>query len=67
MDKASYYSYTFNDSSSSVDIVNYEKWERSSRMTPMIIKHGILEAFKGVVSKEITNAKELLVEIEKRF
>ncbi|XP_047342753.1 uncharacterized protein LOC124946230 [Impatiens glandulifera] len=46
---------------------NYEKWERSNRMCLMIIKRGIPEAFRGVVSEDITNAKEFLTEIEKRF
>ena len=36
-------------------------------MSFMIIKHGILETFRGVVSKEISNIKEFLVEIEKRL
>ena len=45
------------DLSSSVDKMNYEKWKRSSRMTLMIIKHDIPEAFRGVVYEEITNAK----------
>ena len=36
-------------------------------MTFMIIKHSISEVFRGVVSEKITNAKEFLIEIEKRF
>ena len=44
--------------SSSVDKVNYEKWDRSSRMTLMIIKWGIPKAFRGAVFEEITNAKK---------
>ena len=55
------------DSSSSVDRVNYEKWERLNHMTLKIIKRGILEAFRGVVYEEITNSKEFLIEIRKRF
>ena len=31
----------------------------------MIIKHGIPEAFRGVVYDEIINAKEFLIKIEK--
>ena len=54
-------------SSSSIDRVNYEKWERSSHMTLMVIKFGILEAFKGAIFEGIINAKEFLVEIEKQF
>ena len=33
----------------------------------MIIKRGIPEAFRGAVSDEITDAKDFLAEIEKRF
>ena len=55
------------DSSSSVDKVNHEKWERSNRMSRMIIKCGILEAFKGAIYEEIIDAKEFLIEIEKRL
>ena len=33
----------------------------------MIIKHGIPEVFKGIVSDDITSAKEFLAKIEKRF
>ena len=47
--------------------MNYKKWKHSSRMTFMIIKHSIPEVFRGVVSEKITNAKEFLIEIEKRF
>ena len=36
-------------------------------MSLMIIKRGILEAFRGAVSEKITKAKEFLAEIEKRF
>ncbi|XP_022859043.1 uncharacterized protein LOC111379841 [Olea europaea var. sylvestris] len=36
-------------------------------MSLIIIKSGILEALRGAISKEITNAKEFLAEIEKRF
>ncbi|CAD5189110.1 unnamed protein product, partial [Musa acuminata subsp. malaccensis] len=45
----------------------YEKWDRSNRMSLMIIKHGIPEAFRGAVSEGITKAKDFLTEIEKRF
>ncbi|CAH9094416.1 unnamed protein product [Cuscuta epithymum] len=33
----------------------------------MIIKRGIPESFRGAVSDEVTNAKDFLFEIEKRF
>ena len=55
------------DLSSSVNRVNHEKWERSNCMSSMIIKRGIPEAFRGAIFEEITNAKEFLIEIEKRF
>ncbi|XP_074562633.1 uncharacterized protein LOC141819180 [Curcuma longa] len=55
------------DSSTSEQRVNYEKWDRSNCMSLMIIKCGMLEAFKGVVSNSVTKAKEYLDEIEKRF
>ncbi|KAK9672915.1 hypothetical protein RND81_12G134500 [Saponaria officinalis] len=55
------------DASSLDDKREFEKWERSNRMSLMIIKRGIPEAFRGAVSDEITDAKEFLVEIEKRF
>ncbi|CAH9051965.1 unnamed protein product [Cuscuta epithymum] len=45
----------------------YEKWDRSNRLSLMIIKRGISESFRGAVSDEVTNAKDFLSEIEKRF
>ncbi|XP_058767217.1 uncharacterized protein LOC131640859 [Vicia villosa] len=36
-------------------------------MSLMIIKCGVPEAFKDTISKEITNAKDSLAKIEKRF
>ena len=45
----------------------YEKWERSNHMSLMIIKCSIPETFRVVVSEEVTNAKQFLGEIEKRF
>ncbi|XP_022897694.1 uncharacterized protein LOC111411391, partial [Olea europaea var. sylvestris] len=46
---------------------HFERWDRSNRMSLMIIKISISEAFRGVVSEGITNAKDFLVEIEKCF
>ncbi|KAL9256818.1 Histone deacetylase 6-like protein [Drosera capensis] len=43
-----------------------EKWERSNRMSLMIMKHAILESFRGTISEE-ANAKSFLTEFEKRF
>ncbi|XP_019427119.1 PREDICTED: uncharacterized protein LOC109335441 [Lupinus angustifolius] len=55
------------DSSTSEERKTYEKWERSNRMSLMIIKRGIPEAFRGAISERITSAKEFLAEMEKRF
>ena len=46
---------------------DHEKWDRSNRMSIMIIRCGIPEVFRGTVSKDITTAKEFLAEIEKHF
>ncbi|KAL3617107.1 hypothetical protein CASFOL_039501 [Castilleja foliolosa] len=53
--------------SSSDDRRNFEKWERSDRMSLIIIKRGVPEAFRGAISDEVTSAKDFLTEIEKRF
>jgi len=53
--------------SSSDDRKNFEKWEHSNRMSLIIIKRDISEAFRGVVSDEITLAKDFLAEIEKHL
>ena len=36
-------------------------------MSLLIIKHNVSKTFRGVVSEEVTNAKEFLAEIEKRL
>ncbi|KAK5785756.1 hypothetical protein PVK06_040373 [Gossypium arboreum] len=46
---------------------NFERWDCSNRMSLMIMKHSIPEAFRGTESKELTQAKGFLDEIEKRF
>nr|KAJ0221325.1 hypothetical protein LSAT_V11C200069580 [Lactuca sativa] len=43
-----------------------EKWDRSNRMSLMIIKRGIPEAFRGANEQSI-NAKDFLAEIEQCF
>ncbi|XP_073033110.1 uncharacterized protein [Primulina eburnea] len=53
--------------SSSEERAIFEKWDRSNHMSLMIIKRAIPEVFRGAVSEDITNAKEYLAEIEKRF
>ena len=44
-----------------------EKWERSNRMSLMIMKRPIPEAFRGTMFEQITMAKGFLEDIEKRF
>ncbi|XP_022860751.1 uncharacterized protein LOC111381226 [Olea europaea var. sylvestris] len=46
---------------------NFEKLDCSNHMSLMIIKRDISEAFRGVDTEEVSNAKEFLAEIEKRF
>ncbi|XP_050908493.1 uncharacterized protein LOC127122150 [Lathyrus oleraceus] len=48
-------------------IRDYEKWDRSNRMSLKIIKHDIPEIFQGTISEEITTANNFFAEIEKRF
>ncbi|KAH6785841.1 hypothetical protein C2S51_038296 [Perilla frutescens var. frutescens] len=55
------------DASSADEKWNFEKWDRSNRVSLMIIKRGIPEAFRGTASEKITTARECLAEIEKRF
>ena len=44
-----------------------EKWDRSNRLSLMIIKCGIPKAFRGTVFGEITDVVTFFVEIEKYF
>ena len=46
---------------------DFERWDRSNRMSLMIVKRSIPEAFRGDVSEKVTTAKEFIEEIEKRF
>ncbi|MFQ6649359.1 hypothetical protein Gotur_022357 [Gossypium turneri] len=46
---------------------DFERWDHSNCMSLMIMKHNILEAFRGTESEKITQAKCLLDEIEKHF
>ncbi|KAL4335653.1 hypothetical protein GQ457_07G001670 [Hibiscus cannabinus] len=45
----------------------FERWDRSNRMSLMIMKHIILETFRGTESEKITLAKDVLDNIEQRF
>ena len=53
--------------SSAVAKKEFERWDYSNHMSLMIIKRSIPETFKGMVSREVTTAKEFLDDIEKRF
>ena len=55
------------DLSTSDERRHFEKWDRSNRMSLMILKRSIPEVFRGAVSEEITNIKDFLAELEKRF
>ncbi|XP_012482949.1 uncharacterized protein LOC105797536 [Gossypium raimondii] len=46
---------------------DFERWDHSYCMSLMIMKHNILEAFRGTEFEEITQAKGFLNEIEKCF
>ncbi|XP_062099606.1 uncharacterized protein LOC133805438 [Humulus lupulus] len=47
--------------------MEFERWDRSNRMSLMIMQQCIPEAFGGIESEEITKAKDFLDAIEKRF
>lgn len=55
------------DNSSNEDKRDYEKWERSNRMSLMIMKRAIPEAFRDTMSDKVDTAKGYLEELEKRF
>ncbi|XP_010099271.2 uncharacterized protein LOC21398556 [Morus notabilis] len=55
------------DQSSNEEKWDFEKWERSNRMSLMIMKRGIPETFRGAVSEKVTTAKEFLEELQKHF
>uniref|UniRef100_A0A1S3Y7A2 Retrovirus-related Pol polyprotein from transposon TNT 1-94 n=1 Tax=Nicotiana tabacum TaxID=4097 RepID=A0A1S3Y7A2_TOBAC len=54
------------DTSSSDEKKEMEKWERSNRMSLMIMKRAILESFRGTMNDE-ANAKVFLENLVKRF
>ena len=45
----------------------FERWDRSNRMSLMIIKSSIPETFKSTIFGEVTTTKEFLDDIEKLF
>ncbi|KAM6556615.1 hypothetical protein CsatB_003634 [Cannabis sativa] len=53
--------------SSHDDKREFERWDRSNRMSLMIMKHSIPEAFWGTESEGVTMAKNFLEQIEERF
>lgn len=57
------------DESSNTDKLNFEKWERSNRLSLMMIKRSIPEAFRGGMSDDSdeVSVKDFLDELEKRF
>ena len=54
------------DNSTTEEKSIYEKWERSNRMSLMIIKHSISDTIRGAMPKE-ENAKKFLSQIADRF
>jgi hypothetical protein len=54
------------DESSTDEKVNFEKWERSNRLSLMMLKRSVPEAFRGGMSTEVT-VKGFIDEIEKTF
>ncbi|XP_028091225.1 uncharacterized protein LOC114291574 [Camellia sinensis] len=49
------------------ETVYFEKWDRSNRLSLMIMKRGIPEVFRGAITEDVTVAGEFLLEIQKRF
>ncbi|XP_028117109.1 uncharacterized protein LOC114314822 [Camellia sinensis] len=49
------------------ETVYFEKWDRSNRLSLMIMKRGIPEVFRGAITEDVTIAGEFLSEIQKRF
>ncbi|CAM8926442.1 unnamed protein product [Rhodiola kirilowii] len=55
------------DTSSDVNRAYLGMWERSNRLSLMIIRRGISEALRGAVPDEVSTANDYLAGIEKRF
>ena len=55
------------DESTSSQKREMEKWERSNRMSLMIMRRAIPEAFRGTMSETIATAKDFLENLEQRF
>ena len=57
------------DESSTTDKLNFEKWERSNRLSLMMVKHNIPEAFRGGMfdDSDEVSVKDFLDKLEKHF
>ena len=55
-----------NSTPKNLNEANIEKWERSSRLSLMLMKSSISEAFRGSITKS-ANAKKFLLDIEQVF
>ncbi|XP_057995034.1 uncharacterized protein LOC110633874 [Hevea brasiliensis] len=55
------------DKNTSDEKKEMEKWEKSNRISLMVIKRAIPEAFRGNVSNQVDTTKAFLEDIEKRF
>ncbi|XP_028075239.1 uncharacterized protein LOC114277540 [Camellia sinensis] len=49
------------------EILYFEKWDRSNRLSLMIMKRGIPEVFRGAITEDVTVADEFFSDIQKRF
>ncbi|CAI9782833.1 unnamed protein product [Fraxinus pennsylvanica] len=58
---------TLTDKSTSNDKREMENWKQSNRISLMVIKRAISEAFRGTMSDKVTTAKGFLEDLEKRF
>ncbi|KAJ9173927.1 hypothetical protein P3X46_017011 [Hevea brasiliensis] len=55
------------DKSTSDEKREMEKWKKSNRMSLMVIKHAVPEAFRGTMSDQVDTTKAFLKDLEKRF
>ena len=55
------------DDSTSEDVLYYGKWDRSNKMSLMIMKCGVPEVFGSAITDEVTSASEFHAEFQKRF
>ena len=55
------------DYSKSEDVLYYEKWDRSNKMSLMIMKRGVPKVFRSAITDEVTSVSEFLTKLQKRF